>query len=123
MQILNVWIEEIKNLNGSKYYIYYSLHNTVLNKKETNTKTKMIIYNTIATPSIIYYTRMNHDSKITAAEMNSIRDHVRTEQILRDSDQTSLLRKLENKQLEWHGYEYRMKNNRLPKVVLEARRI
>lgn len=125
---------EIASRTGKANRAYYALNKTIFGKKEVSRENKLIIYNTIVSPIMLYSSetwtiQRNHRSKLTAAEMKVLRkianktkfDHIKNENIRSTLQQESVCTKIENKQLEWFGHLNRMSAERLPRKIMEAR--
>lgn len=126
--------QEVRNRISKASRVYYQINNTLIGKKEISTKTKIHLYKTIYTPTLTYgaesWTMIDkHKSMVTAAEMKYLRkvqgktrrDRVRNKSIRDELDLRPLVDEIEEKQLNWYGHLVRMRNERIPKKMLEMR--
>lgn len=126
--------EELNNrlLNTSK--LYYSINRGFLRKKEISQKTKIAVYTSTYTPTLLYGSETwiitnKTRQKIQTAEMKFLRnvagktrrDKVRNHTIRKTLKVPPLESRLEQGQLRWFGHLNRMNNDRVPKQVWEAR--
>ena len=128
--------QEINNRIAKANNIYYQLNNTILGKKEINTKTKLQVYNSIYVPTLTYGSESwiinkRIESRITASEMKCLRkiqgvtkrDKLRNQNIRNQLQTKPVVENIIEKSLKWIGHVIRMKDERLPKRVMEARPI
>lgn len=126
---------EIANRARKATKIYYSLNNTIFSKGEIEQKTKLQVYNSISIPTILYgsetwVTNKKHESTINAAEMKQLRriagktkmDRLRSDYIRGELKQEPIEVKIKKRKLNWYGHIIRMKQTRLVKRVMEAKR-
>lgn len=75
------------------------------------------------------YLQQKYESRLTAVEMKFLRkiagltkwDHIRNVDIANQLQQERIIKKYENKILEWYGHVSRMQDNRIPKKIMEAK--
>jgi hypothetical protein len=110
------------------------LNQTIFDKKEINTKTKLQVYRTVMEPSLLYESeswpaRGKEISRINAAEMKCFRriagktrrGRIHNERIREDLGQEGTENRLVKRQLKWYGHMVRMGQERKPKQFVEAR--
>ena len=126
--------EEIKHRIKQATNIYYQINQTIIGKTEIDTKTKLQIYKTVYTPTLLYGaeswpTNDKINQQIQAAEMKYLRrvanktkrDKERNTKIRETLKVTPIGYDIENRQLKWYGHVKRMDKNRIPRKCLEAR--
>ena len=120
--------QEINNRISKANNIYYQLNNTILGKKEINTKTKLQVYNSIYVPTLTYGSESwiinkRIESRITASEMKCLRkiqgvtkrDKLRNQNIRNQLQTKPVVENIIEKSLKWIGHVIRMKDERIPK--------
>ena len=111
-----------------KYNNHVRFMYPLLKDKSINRKCKLIIYNTILKPIIMYGSECwslttRNESKIQAAEMRVLRTvkgvtrrhRIRSTAIRAELEVETLLDTIEKKRLQWYRYSMRMSDRRYPK--------
>ena len=114
--------------------VYYQLSRSIVGKREISEKAKMRVYKTIFQPVLMYGTESltlldKHRSRFQSCEMRYLRraagrtrrDRVRNTTIRAQFQQDSITEAMERKALGWYGHMVRMKEDRKPREVMEAR--
>ena len=127
-------IEEVNNRIAKANNVYYRLNQTVIGKREVKRTTKLLIYNSVYTPTLTYgaeswVINKRIESRITGAEMrflrkttgNTRRDRIRNQNIREELKVEPLIETIEKTTLRWYGHVVRMKEERLPRKMLEVR--
>lgn len=127
--------QEIRNRISKATSVYYQINTTLINKRELSKETKLHLYKTIYVPTLTYGAESwplqdKHKSRITAAEMRYLRrivgrtrrDRVRNVTTREELETEPLVETIQRKQLRWYGHVVRMREERLPRKIMEARR-
>ena len=121
---------EIDRRIESASAILRSLYRSVVAKKEISRRTRMVIFNAVYRPTLVYghgqwVTTERIRSRIRAAEMRflrglTLRDSIRSSTIREFLKAESLLLHIERSQFRWLGHVLRMPHERLAHQVSET---
>ncbi|TWW73603.1 hypothetical protein D4764_15G0009970 [Takifugu flavidus] len=124
---------EIDRRIGAASAVIWTLHRSVVVKRELRRKAKLSIYRSIFIPTLTYGHELwvmteRTRSRVQAAEMSflrrvaglSLRDRVRSSAIREELGVESLLLRVERSQMRWLGHLVRMPPGRLPGEVFRA---
>ena len=125
---------EIRNRVRKGNQAYYQIKDTIFGKKEISTKTKVRVYKTTVSPTLLYGCetwplQQKYIDKVTTVEQKCYRkiigktrrDRVRREATRGKVSQESIRHTVECKQLKWFGHLMRMSGDRKVKAVFDAR--
>ena len=126
--------EEINQRIQKAMSVYHQLGNSYINKRELTTSTKMTIYNTVFSPTLLYGSETwtldsREHSRVQATEMKYLRrvigktkrDKVRNTTVREQTKVEDIKTKIEKNQLRWFGHVQRMNDNRIAKSVYRAK--
>ena len=126
--------EEINQRISKATKVYGQLGNSIIGKKELTARAKMSIFNSVYCPTLMYgsesWTLDGRDkSRLQAAEMKFLRrtigktrkDKIRNTRVREEVNSEKLSIKIEKNQLRWFGHVNRMKDDRIPKMILECK--
>ncbi|TWW69275.1 hypothetical protein D4764_18G0000810 [Takifugu flavidus] len=125
--------QEIDRWIGAASAVMWTLHRSVVVKRELSRKAKLSIYQSIFVPTLTYGHELwvmteRTRSRVQAAEMSflrrvaglSLRDRVRSSAIREELGVEPLLLRIERSQMRWLGHLVRMPPGRHPGEVFRA---
>lgn len=126
--------DEIKERIGAAGRFFHAIRNSFIGKKEVSMRAKVTVYKTVFLPIISYSSESwtlskKLESKIQAMEMRYLRkilgktrrDRIRNITVRKDIGVEPSIDIIKRNQLRWYGHLMRMEDNRVAKLVYEAR--